>query len=93
MDDGDRMSFVSRLIPDIRYSAGGPTGMDIKITSKLFPNSSSSNSVTSSVTDTTEEKRVRIRGRQVAFRFESSASGVGWTLGDTRIDIQPDGRR
>lgn len=35
----------------------------------------------------------RIRGRQMAFRIESTQEGVAWQLGAPRIDIRPDGRR
>jgi len=35
----------------------------------------------------------RIRGRQMAFKIESTTVGVAWQLGAPRIDIRPDGRR
>lgn len=35
----------------------------------------------------------RLRGRQMAFRIESSDLGVAWQLGAPRIDIRNDGRR
>lgn len=35
----------------------------------------------------------RARGRQMAFRIDSSDVGVAWQLGAPRIDIRPDGRR
>jgi hypothetical protein len=35
----------------------------------------------------------RLRGRQMAFRIESTGVGVAWQLGAPRIDIRPDGRR
>jgi len=35
----------------------------------------------------------RIRGRQMAFKIESTEIGVAWQLGATRIDVRPDGRR
>ena len=35
----------------------------------------------------------RLRGRQMAFRIESTGLGVAWQLGSPRIDIRPDGRR
>jgi hypothetical protein len=35
----------------------------------------------------------RLRGRQLAFRIESTGLGVSWQLGNPRIDIRPDGRR
>lgn len=36
---------------------------------------------------------VRVRGRQMVFRVESSRIGTAWQLGAPRIDIKPDGRR
>jgi hypothetical protein len=35
----------------------------------------------------------RTRGRQVAFRVESTQVGTAWQLGAMRFDIRPDGRR
>ena len=35
----------------------------------------------------------RIRGRQMAFKIESTDLGVAWQLGATRIDVRADGRR
>jgi hypothetical protein len=35
----------------------------------------------------------RLRGRQMAFRIESTDLGVSWQLGSPRIDIRNDGRR
>jgi len=35
----------------------------------------------------------RIRGRQMAYRIESTGLGVAWQMGYPRIDIRPDGRR
>ena len=35
----------------------------------------------------------RLRGRQMAFRVESTELGVAWQLGDVRIDVKPDGGR
>ena len=36
---------------------------------------------------------VRLRGRQMAFRVESTGAGVAWQLGTPRFDVRPDGRR
>ena len=42
----------------------------------------------------TPQVYTRIRGRQIAFKIESSGQlGVNWQLGSPRIDIRPDGRR
>lgn len=35
----------------------------------------------------------RVRGRQIAFRVESTKKGTTWQLGLMRFDIRPDGRR
>jgi hypothetical protein len=93
IDDGDRFSFISRVIPDVRYREGGDLGMDLILYAKDYPNSSTSISSSISIDSSTDYSPIRIRGRQVSFKFQSTGSGVGWTLGDTRIDLQPDGRR
>jgi len=36
---------------------------------------------------------VRVRGRQLAMKIESTDLGVQWQLGAPRIDIRSDGRR
>lgn len=42
----------------------------------------------------TPQVYTRLRGRQMAFRIESTGQlGVAWQLGSPRIDIRPDGRR
>jgi hypothetical protein len=95
IDDGDHFSFVSRIIPDVRYARGGETGMNIDITPKDYPSSGASSGTTiqTSVTSSSTESQIRLRGRQLALKFTSTGQGVGWTLGDTRVSIKPDGRR
>jgi hypothetical protein len=41
----------------------------------------------------TGEAYVRLRGRQMAVKMESTAVGVKWQLGSPRLDMRPDGRR
>jgi hypothetical protein len=36
---------------------------------------------------------IRVRGRQLVFKVESSQLGTAWQIGSPRIDIQSDGRR
>jgi len=45
------------------------------------------------VEEFTGQVYTRIRGRQMAFRIESTALGVAWQLGAPRMDIRQDGRR
>jgi len=41
----------------------------------------------------TDDVFLRLRGRSMAFKIESSDTGVAWRLGSPRVDIRPDGRR
>lgn len=41
----------------------------------------------------TGQVNIRVRGRQMAMKIESSELGVAWQLGAPRIDIRPDGRK
>jgi hypothetical protein len=35
---------------------------------------------------------IRMRGRQMSMKWESTGTGVAWQLGSMRLDVQPDGR-
>ena len=41
----------------------------------------------------TAQINLRVRGRQMSIKLESTGLGVHWQLGSPRIDIRPDGRR
>jgi hypothetical protein len=41
----------------------------------------------------TGQINIRVRGRQMSMRIESTALGTQWQLGSPRIDLRPDGRR
>ena len=47
----------------------------------------------STIMSNTTQKFVRVRGRQMAVKFKSTGTDEKWRLGDSRIDIRPDGRR
>lgn len=109
IDDGDRFSFIRRVLPDITFD--GSTVSTPSVTMTLYPLNSSGSDYnnprsiggTNSLTVTqgttvdiepfTEQAFVRLRGRQIALRVESNTLGVTWQLGTPRIDIRPDGRR
>ena len=109
IDDGDKFSFVRRMLPDITFS--GSTIDSPAVTLTLTPlkgsgsgynspaseGGNSSAAVTRSATvpveQFTDQIYLRIRGRQLVFKIESDAVGVQWQLGAPRIDLRPDGRR
>lgn len=105
--DGDRASFVWRLIPDVTFD--GSTATNPRVLMTLKPRASGGaayrgsvggeddaavvRSATVPVEQFTEQVNIRVRGRQVALRIESSDLGVAWQLGTPRADLKPDGRR
>jgi hypothetical protein len=105
--DGDRFSFISRLIPDLTFngSTADNPSVNITIEGRNYPGGDYLQSDTSAVTRTavststvpfeqwTNKADIRVRGRSFNFSLESSDSGVRWRLGSPRIDARPDGRR
>lgn len=102
--EGDQMSFVKRIIPDVTFvnSTDSPT-LDMILKVQNYPGGDYSTTQTTSapVTQTatvpveqyTNQISVRLRGRQVTFRVESNKTNTAWVLGSPRLDIQVDGRR
>jgi len=102
VDDGEFISFVRNVIPDVKFTGNGGSDQTINFVmkSRNFPGESLSTDTTQTVTSTTTKLNTRIRARQAVLRIESdddgsagTRTGVGWRLGDTRLDIRPDGRR
>ena len=109
IDDGDRFSFVNRVVPDITFD--GSTADNPAATLSLIPFNSSGSGISnptsqggsnsggitrSAVTPVekyTDRLDIRIRARQMSLKIESSGAGVTWQLGSPRIDIRADGRR
>jgi len=102
LQDGERFSFLRRIIPDVRFLGDSANGGQVNfvIKQRNFPGDSLTTSSTSVINSTTQQAHVRSRARQVVFRIESDDDAdVGnrtrfkWRLGATRLDLTPDGRR
>jgi hypothetical protein len=107
--DGHNFGFVWRILPDINFNGSIVNNATVTMTIKPRVNSGSpygasdSPSVVSAdnygtsqvynIQQFTGQVYTRLRGRQLAFRIESTGLGVSWQLGMPRIDIRPDGRR
>jgi hypothetical protein len=107
--DGHNFGFVWRLIPDLTFdgSTSAAPAANFTVRPRNFPgnNYGSSNdpsvasaqsyvsTTTYNVQQFTQQVYVRIRGRQMAFKIESTDLGTQWQLGAPRIDVRPDGRR
>lgn len=103
--EGDRFSFIKRVIPDIDFIGSTATtpSVTLDISVRDFPGQSSfthtdaaptnANKVSLQVYNYTNDIWVRLRGRQVAVRIGSDDLGVQWQSGVNRIELQPDGRK
>jgi hypothetical protein len=109
LDDGDKFMFVKRMLPDVTFEGSTADAPAATMTLSPMENSgsgynnplseggNSSATVTRSATVPIEQFTgqvfVRVRGRQMAFKLESTELGVAWKLGIPRLDMRPDGRR
>lgn len=105
--NGDRFSFIRRLIPDINFTgssndANYSPAVTISLEQRNYPGSgyntpiasTSTKSASVSVTEYSPQVFwIRMRGRQTNFKISSNVRGVQWQLGVPRIEIQMDGKR
>lgn len=102
---GDRYIFVDKLIPDITFRNSTATAPSASMTVKMqdYPGApyataeSTASSVVQASTAVIEQftqlAYIRLRGRSLVFRCESSAAGVTWRMGTPRVSIRDDGRK
>lgn len=109
LDDGHQFAFIWRMLPDMRFDGSTAENPSAVMTLLPLANSGSgynsplseggSNTGTVIRTTTvpieqyTGQVNVRVRGRQLAIKVESTDLGVTWQLGSPRVDMRPDGRR
>jgi hypothetical protein len=107
--DGHNFGFVWRILPDINFNGSNVNNPHVTMTVRPRTNSGTpygaannpevisadnySGGSTYDVQQFTGQVYTRLRGRQLAFRIESTTLGVSWQLGSPRIDIRNDGRR
>jgi hypothetical protein len=99
--EGEEFQFVRRCIPDVKFTGDGENQtINFVLKARNFPGNSLTTDQTSTITSTTTKIDTRARARQAAVRFESDddgttgvRTGVGFRIGGTRLDLQPNGRR
>jgi hypothetical protein len=108
-DDGHKFTLVSRILPDMTFTGSTADSPSATITLYPLQNSGSgynspaseggnsagavTRSATAPVEQYTNQIDVRVRGRQMSIKVESTALGVQWQLGSPRLDTRVDGRR
>ena len=109
LDDGDKFMFVNRVLPDVTFDGSTVANPAAVMTLSPMENSGSgyndplsvggnsastvTRTATAPIEQFTGQVFVRLRGRQMAFKMESTELGVAWKLGIPRLDMRPDGRR
>jgi hypothetical protein len=109
LDDGEKFMFINRMLPDVTFDGSTANSPAAVMTLLPLENSGSgynspaseggndnatvTRSAVVPIEKFTGQVFVRVRGRQMAFKLESTAIGVAWKLGVPRLDMRPDGRR
>lgn len=96
IQDGESFALIRRLIPDISFldsASGAAKEATFTLKAEDFPGTGYTRSYASTVTDADTQDFVRLRGRAVGLRVESTNPNMTWRLGSPRIDIRQDGRR
>lgn len=102
LGDGEAFQFIRRCIPDVKFTgdSGSSQTINFVLKARNYPGDTLTTDQTTPFTTTTTKIDTRVRGRQAAVRFESDDNaemgdrlGVGFVIGSTRLDVQPNGRR
>lgn len=109
LEDGDKFMFVRRMLPDVTFEGSTVESPAATMTLTPSENSGSgyydpaseggnssaviTRSATVPIEQFTGQVFLRVRGRQMTFKIESTGEGVAWKLGTPRLDMRPDGRR
>jgi hypothetical protein len=89
--EGENLYMVDRIIPDA--TMGANSTVSLYMNTRKYPNASETIKGPFNITSTTEKISTRVKGRQIALKFESTGTQDEWRLGDLRIDTKMDGLR
>lgn len=100
--EGHHYGIATKMIPDVRFD--GSVGANSVLTLTLYPRTEPGADYAAEPTNAVIERSltvdrftrqidIRLRGRQLKIRLESTGQGVAWKLGTPRIDLRQDGRR
>lgn len=109
IEDGDRVMFIWRCLPDINFNGSTAANPSVEMTfdpryssgspynNPLSEGGNASGEVIRStavpVQQFTEQLNLRVRGRQLSISVASNDLGVQWQMGSARLDMRADGRR
>ena len=91
---GNDLQLIDKIVPDANL--GDNTTLNVHLIAKKYAQSQPQDVVTRGplpMTATTNKISTRIKGRQVAVRFQSSGTTDEWELGTFRVNSRKDGLR
>jgi hypothetical protein len=107
--DGHNFGFMWRMLPDVNFNGSTVNKPTVTMQVKPRVNAGATYGVSDdpavqsqdnyavakqyTIQEFDGQVYTSLRGRQMAFKIESSELGVAWQLGAVRIDVRPDGRR
>jgi hypothetical protein len=101
--EGDRFVLVRRIIPDVTFVASttGSPAVTMTVSVRDFPGQTYqqagaagvARSATAPVEQFTQKVDLRLRGRAMSLKVQSTGLGVQWRLGAPRVDVRTDGQR
>ena len=93
--DGEKLMFISKLIPDIEFRDQYSTDDTVTYTIKgrSYPLDSLATLQTINVTPESSFSNTRARSRHAAIRISNTSINYGWRIGDLRLEVRPDGKR
>ena len=89
--EGENLYMVDRVIPDA--TMGANSNLSLFMNTRKYPNGSETVKGPFTITSTTEKISTRVKGRQIALKFQSTGTQDEWQLGDLRIDTKMAGLR
>lgn len=90
IDDGDKLLFINRVVPDFT-ALNGP--IELTVIGRKYPQAAPIFKGPYTITQTTRKNDIRLRARQMQFTVSSSTLDGDWELGTLRANIRPDGER
>jgi len=90
IEDGNRIMFMDKIIPDYDIENGA---IQFSIKTKLYPNGPYVEKGPYTIGSNTQKIDLRSRGRQASIRVSSSDKDIAWRWGSVRLAIQSDGDR
>lgn len=90
MDEGKKLMYADKLIPDYTFSTGEQIKFSIK--TKAYPADDFKEKGPFTINANTRKVDMRARGRHSVVRVSADAAGQ-WRWGSVRLAMQPDGER